>query len=337
LDEEFTRILNANNPLAPQNISRYSSKERAYKNSPNVDHLIVHFEYQGYLIFKGTEKTGKYSTDDNDDGKKSDGDKNQNDPDVSHADGDGDDAAVNTEPSAEADEKKNPLRNQFNYSERASQTLNHAHRERSTNTEPPPQKNFNGYVSQWVIYDAYNEDLALKEKLLKEKTGKASTKKEEISIGTFVNSSAVVGTIESVHDDYKANTEVKKVSSILERMCNQNIFDEISQDYKYFDDSADDFRDGKGILLPLWKFVHEKENKKQITAVSWNPNRVDLFAISFGSYDFMKQGPGLIACFSFKNPSFPEFIFKTECGVLCLDFNKEVSHFLYLIVRDHRL
>ena len=48
LDEEFTRILNANNPHAPQNIARYNNKERAYKTQINVDHLIVHFEYEGY-------------------------------------------------------------------------------------------------------------------------------------------------------------------------------------------------------------------------------------------------------------------------------------------------
>jgi hypothetical protein len=38
------------------------------------------------------------------------------------------------------------LRNQFNYSERASQTFNHPPRERHTTTEPPPSIGFNGQV-----------------------------------------------------------------------------------------------------------------------------------------------------------------------------------------------
>lgn len=38
------------------------------------------------------------------------------------------------------------LRNQFNYSERASQTFNHPPRERHTVTEPPPSIAFNGQV-----------------------------------------------------------------------------------------------------------------------------------------------------------------------------------------------
>lgn len=49
LDEEYTRILNANNPNAPQNIARFSNKEKIYKSSPNVDHLIVHYEYEGLV------------------------------------------------------------------------------------------------------------------------------------------------------------------------------------------------------------------------------------------------------------------------------------------------
>ncbi len=49
------------------------------------------------------------------------------------------------------------------------------------------------------------------------------------------------------HDDYKNTMEVKKVASILERMCNQNSFDEVAQDFKYWDDAADEFREGKGL------------------------------------------------------------------------------------------
>jgi dynein intermediate chain 1 len=48
LEEEFTRILNANNPLAPQNISRFNHKEKLFKTTPYVDHFVVHFEFDGY-------------------------------------------------------------------------------------------------------------------------------------------------------------------------------------------------------------------------------------------------------------------------------------------------
>jgi dynein intermediate chain 1 len=48
---------------------------------------------------------------------------------------------------------------------------------------------------------------------------------------------------------------------------------------------------------------------------------MDLFAVGYGSYDFLKQSTGLICCYTIKNPTFPEFQFTMESGVMCLDFH----------------
>merc|ERR1712154_582207 len=56
LKEEFTRILTANNPHAPQNIVRYSFKERQYKQTFSVDQLAVHFALDGNLLHKDSEE-----------------------------------------------------------------------------------------------------------------------------------------------------------------------------------------------------------------------------------------------------------------------------------------
>ena len=48
--------------------------------------------------------------------------------------------------------------NQFNFSERASQTNNNPLRDRTTMTEPPPRVNFSANANQWEIFDAYQED-----------------------------------------------------------------------------------------------------------------------------------------------------------------------------------
>lgn len=48
--------------------------------------------------------------------------------------------------------------NQFNYSDRASQTNNNPLRDRTTMTEPPPRVNFSANANQWEIFDAYQED-----------------------------------------------------------------------------------------------------------------------------------------------------------------------------------
>ncbi|EPY82749.1 hypothetical protein CB1_000629018 [Camelus ferus] len=56
LKEEFTRILTANNPHAPQNIVRYSFKEGTYKPIGFVDQLAVHFSQVGNLIPKDSDE-----------------------------------------------------------------------------------------------------------------------------------------------------------------------------------------------------------------------------------------------------------------------------------------
>ncbi|KAI8622491.1 WD40-repeat-containing domain protein [Chytriomyces sp. MP71] len=302
LEEEFTRILNANNPHAPQNIARYNNKERIFKTSPNVDHFVVHFEFDGYLIYKGEEAIA--------------GDANEPNKIASISTGTG------TEEANEDEKKpKGPLRNQFNFSERASQTINNPYRERSTNTEPPPARVFSYTVNQWSIFDAYMEDLQAKEKSAKEKSKAATSGAKGHKDDDKQN---ILPTESHNEDAYYKNIELKKAMIIIERMANQNTYDDIAQDYKYWEDASDELGDRKsGSLLPLWKFMCEKEKRKQVTAVCWNPQNTDLFAVGYGSYDFSKQGPGMIACFTLKNPSYPEFLYLTDAGVMSLDFHPQ--------------
>ncbi|KAJ3334350.1 cytoplasmic dynein with WD40 domain [Blyttiomyces sp. JEL0837] len=296
LNEELTRILNANNPHAPQNIARYNNKERTFKASPNVDHFVIHFEFDGYWVFKGDEASAAESLT------------------IAAAGGEGE--------TPEEEKKKGPLRNQFNFSERAAQTINNPYRERGTNTEPPPHRTFSYTVNQWSIFDAYMEDLQQKEKAAKDKS------KAPAPVGAKGHKDEdkqnILPTEAHNEDVYYKNTELKKALTIIERMANQNTFDDIAQDYKYWEDASDELGDRKsGTLLPLWKFVCEKEKKKQVTALCWNPENPDLFAVGYGSYDFSKQGPGIIACFTLKNPSHPEFVYTTDSGVMCLDFHPQ--------------
>jgi WD40 repeat protein len=78
-----------------------------------------------------------------------------------------------------------------------------------------------------------------------------------------------------------------------------------------------------GSLLPLWKFQFQKEKQKQVTAVCWSPIFPDLFAVGYGSYDFSHQGPGMVVLFTLKNPSFPEFIYQTESGVMSVHIHPQ--------------
>lgn len=69
----------------------------------------------------------------------------------------------------------------------------------------------------------------------------------------------------------------------LDRMICQNIYDEIAQDYRYYEDPSDEYRNEEGTLLPLWKFSYERTKKNSVTDISWNPQYYDLFAVTFGT------------------------------------------------------
>ena len=113
LDTEHTRILSAKDPTAPQNIVRFSFKDKIYKLDASVEQCKLHFVLEGNLMHRESEE-----------GKRIVAEKEA--------------LRIAAERAAElekmsqttttvgdqlesSDNKK--LRNQFNYSERASQTV----------------------------------------------------------------------------------------------------------------------------------------------------------------------------------------------------------------------
>ena len=56
-------------------------------------------------------------------------------------------------------------------------------------------------------------------------------------------------------------------------MVNQNTYNEIALDFKYWEDASDEFRETEGTLLPLWKFSFERAKvrlrQRRALAVKW--------------------------------------------------------------------
>lgn len=84
---------------------------------------------------------------------------------------------------------------------------------------------------------------------------------------------------------------------------------------QYWEDAADQFRPNEGTLLPLWRFCNDVCKRKNVTSLCWNPEYFDMFAVGYGSFEFLRQSAGLICCYSLKNPSYPEYIFNVESGM----------------------
>jgi dynein intermediate chain 1 len=95
---------------------------------------------------------------------------------------------------------------------------------------------------------------------------------------------------QQVHvEDPLYSTSMKRALKIMERMIVQNADEEKFEDYKYYEDTTEDIESHNyGSVLPLWRFSTEKSRRKNVTSICWNPKYKDLFAVGYGSYDFLK-------------------------------------------------
>ena len=172
-----------------------------------------------------------------------------------------------------------------------------------------------------VIYDAYKKEVA-RRAAVADKDKKAVKEKEKVKIEKKLP-----------YDDL---TPISKSARITERIANQNTFHAIADDFKFFNDTSDEFREnGEGTLLPLWKYNFAKAKRLSVTATQWSPKYSDLFAVGLGSYDFTRQGLGYLLLYTLKNPTHPCFAYETDVGVMCLDIHPEHSYMIAGTVSDN--
>ena len=193
---------------------------------------------------------------------------------------------------------KKSLRNQFNYQTRCSQTFNMPIREKGFKTDPPQTSTFSVETTQWMIFDSYMQSYEDMQRQELEEAAKSKKDKKAVQI------------VQQHIEDPLYSTSMKRALKIMERMIVQNADDEKFEDYKYYEDNTEDRESGNyGSVLPLWRFSTEKSRKKHVTSIQWNPKYKDLFAVGYGSYDFLNQKTGLICCYTIKNPTWPEYSF----------------------------
>lgn len=90
-------------------------------------------------------------------------------------------------------------------------------------------------------------------------------------------------------EDPLYSASMKRALKIMERMIVQNADEEKFEDYKYYEDTTEDPESHTyGSVLPLWRFSTDKSRRKHVTSICWNPRYKDLFAVGYGSYDFLK-------------------------------------------------
>lgn len=420
LAEEFTKSLTANNPEAPQNIVRFSHKERGYKLEPMVEHLAVHVSRDGHKVRKDSQEAQEQrvaakqraakeaeeaaflraalgETADDEDDEDAGLDDAQEEPpqavappeveEVSALDaehGDGSAATPSTEqvaepaevpaaapaPPAAAPAPAAPpparFRNQFVYKERAMQTTQHASRDKAVCTEPAPKMDFSGTCSRAQIYEWYRQDARASERQRQLKEALSKRGKEggaegrgggcaRISLPSLDDGvCGAVGAAGASDESVLSSASFARAAKVLERMVSQNSAREIADDFKYWEDGSDRTRDGgEGTLLPLWSFSVAPEEasaggeggggvgsgarpsrRRAVTSLAWHPSYADLFAVGYGSFDFLRPSSGRVACYSLKCPTTPECCFDTDSGVASLAFHPQHGALLALGLHD---
>ncbi|XP_053663006.1 dynein intermediate chain 2, ciliary [Anopheles marshallii] len=351
LGEEIPKLLSTENRHLPRNLVVYDFREGAFLPVPPPENTITLLEFEGTSIHKDTDeakeqisrkgtdelnvtldKPKETLADDQEDTKKpdtpetGDGEEGERDEDEAEAEGEGQEQEEEVQPPPEEEAPKKKLTNQFNFCERAALTIANPSRSVDTQTIPPPRSSFGASVLQWVIYDSYIEDYAQQQREKeREKEKKPGLQRRD----------------EKSRKDEKAkqaeefNKRYLQACQIIERMVNQNIYDEIAQDYRYWEDPSDEFREEEGTLLPLWKFSYERTKKMCVTDLCFNTLYYDLFAVCFGTLDFMKQNAeGAVCLFTIKNPSFPDYRIATESGAMCCDIHPKYPYLIAIGLYD---
>ncbi|XP_028282954.1 dynein axonemal intermediate chain 4 [Parambassis ranga] len=74
-------------------------------------------------------------------------------------------------------------------------------------------------------------------------------------------------------------------------------------------------------LQSLWVFSCELSRGRRISSMTWNKKYPDLLAVGYCESESGNQKPGLVCCWSLKNPTWPERIIHCDSPVTTLDFS----------------
>ncbi|XP_074036746.1 dynein intermediate chain 2, ciliary isoform X2 [Leptinotarsa decemlineata] len=373
LKEIITRLLSTTNPQTPEGLVEFNYAQGEFVSLPPQGNLVVVYESQGTILHKDSEEAHQQmieqgidpatfqselsienleedhghseavseETKEAQDEEQKEEEPKEEDEEAEKADekhedeeeGEGEgEAEVKTEsakPPAKGG-KPRKLTNQFNFCERAALTYNNPTRGQETQTIPPPMATFSANVLQWIIYDGYQQDYEAQ--LLEKELERERKEKDKMSVGRPVPIKKVSGRTQLSE---AVQGRVSECWKVLERMINQNTYDDIAKDYRYWDDPSDEFREEEGTLLPLWKFTYDKTKKSTVTDIEWNPYYYDMFAVCFGFLDYIKPLPdGAVCLFTLKNPSFPDYICMTDSAVMCADTHPKYPYMVVIGLYD---
>ncbi|GLH08912.1 Dynein intermediate chain 2, ciliary [Gryllus bimaculatus] len=225
LKEEVSRTLTDKNPKQPDNLVEYSQKDSCFVGVGPTTYAAVLYELQDTESESKEEIAAQESeekdaaADEEGAGEENavDGEDEEKEEDVGRKDSSAD------APRAGGAKK---ITNQFNFCERAAMTFNNKKRIIATQTMPPPRAVFSKQICQYTIYDGYQEDFQ-NQKREKEKEKERKEKGQQQQTHTTAPTKKKI----CKKNNNLSETSKRMAAAVrtLERMVNQNIFDDIAQ------------------------------------------------------------------------------------------------------------
>jgi dynein intermediate chain 1, axonemal len=363
LSEEVTRILSCTNPQLPENVVQFSFRDHRFKRITGIDHTVIHFQINSNTIHPLSDEAKLFRAEQKRRLKLRmlKNSRNLGSINQTHS------SEVNQKsvPISKVDQFSNTNRSTQTHNElpkdQAVQTektikkvlngqvnqwiIYSVYKNDIEKTESEAEKK-NAAARLERVQTASRRiggGNALIERLLSAKTGKnaaplnskypAKQQTQRLK-QQQEDENKIQQQLETINNSFlyfKNNGTKNFIVSlkVIERMVFQNSFEEILEDYKYFEDKSDTLK-SKGTLLPLWKFSTSKLTNLNLaaTCISWNDYYTDMFAVGLGSLNFFNDSIGFILVYSLKNPSFFEIKIETLSGCTSVEFNKSKYHLL---------
>lgn len=89
-------------------------------------------------------------------------------------------------------------------------------------------------------------------------------------------------------------------------------------------------------LLQLWVYRCPETVGRRVTCVRWNKANSDLMAVTYATLS-IGDYPGLVCCWSPKNPDYPALIYRPPVGATCCDFSEANASLLAVGFHDGSL
>uniref|UniRef100_A0A6Q2X6J2 Dynein axonemal intermediate chain 4 n=1 Tax=Esox lucius TaxID=8010 RepID=A0A6Q2X6J2_ESOLU len=254
------------------------------------------------------------------------------------------------------------------YMGRSMQTFNGASKTKEVQSEAITMADAATIANNWDMYDSFcsagqgevdlstDTDKASIAEMIHQNHGPTRTMERTMSVissSTIVSSSSSRMEMEPfvVPSESKPDPELILQSEefqqhlfVMERIILENIYQPKLAAYRQLptlegmvlleESSLDEEGPPTPALERLWSFSCELTTGRNVSSMAWNKRNPDLLAVGYGQFAFKDQKPGLVCCWSLKNPSWPERIFTCQSGVTALDFSASSASMLAVGMHD---